>query len=226
MHDTTVAALYLDSLSNPNNKICLANSGALIAYSGQYTGRKPDWKHFVKNEIYDKINPNTQNKTISETVFRKAKMLAVDYIENISEYNNLYRQETSYIIDSYINWHPRLKCFIRFHTTNPYHALFFKNMTIACDKMHEADSINLTIYDAGVIPYDKDNEYDKEGLVGFNLRTDEIVILGTEYAGEIKKGMFTFMMYKMPLLNYLPLHSSANIGLNNDVTLFFGLSNR
>jgi len=204
--------------------ITLANSGALLAYSGQYTGRKPDWKYFVDNESYSKITPNPQNKTISEIVFQKAKADALYYIESADEYNNLYNQEKHYIIDSFINWHPQLKCRIRFHTTNPYHALFFRNMTIISDKQHQTDTIDLTIYDAGSISYIKDDNYKNDGLVGFNLQSNEIVILGTEYAGEIKKGMFTFMMYKMPLLDYLPLHSSANIGVNNDVTLFFGLS--
>ncbi|GAH07290.1 unnamed protein product [marine sediment metagenome] len=70
MQNPTVSSIYSDSLFNKNNnKLCLANSGALVAYSGQYTGRKPDWKHFVKNESYNKITPNIQNKTISCSVF-------------------------------------------------------------------------------------------------------------------------------------------------------------
>jgi len=52
-----------------------------------------------------------------------------------------------------------------------------------------------------------------------------MVILGTEYAGEMKKGIFTVMFYLMPVkYGVLTLHSSANEGKNGDVTLFFGLS--
>ena len=223
MRNPSISELYLDAISEKNN-ITIANSGAMIAYSGKYTGRKPDWKHFVNNESYNKISCNPQNKTISETVFNKAKNIAINYINSLEHYNNQYTKEKKYIIESYINWHQTIKYKVRFYTNNPYHALFFMNMTIVSDQKFSDEEINLTIYDAGSIDYPKDDDYKNEGLVGFNLETNEIVILGTQYAGEIKKGMFTFMMYKMPLLDYLPLHSSANIGENDDVTLFFGLS--
>jgi phosphoenolpyruvate carboxykinase (ATP) len=57
-----------------------------------------------------------------------------------------------------------------------------------------------------------------------HFRRGEMVILGTEYAGEMKKGILTLMMYAMPKKSLLPLHSSANVGPNGDVTFFFGLS--
>ena len=90
-------------------------------------------------------------------------------------------------------------------------------MCIPSDNVH--DTVDFTIYDSSDITY-KNNE----GLIGLNLTTNEFIIMGTQYAGEIKKGLLTYMMYKMPLIDCLPLHSSANIGRNNDVTLFFGLS--
>ena len=51
-----------------------------------------------------------------------------------------------------------------------------------------------------------------------------MVILGTEYAGEMKKGVFSVMHYLMPLDGNLTLHSGCNMGADKDVTLFFGLS--
>ncbi len=61
--------------------------------------------------------------------------------------------------------------------------------------------------------------------VAINFAEKEMVILGTEYAGEMKKGVFTVLFYEMPIKhNVLTLHSSANEGKNGDVTLFFGLS--
>ncbi|PTB69119.1 phosphoenolpyruvate carboxykinase [Trichoderma citrinoviride] len=61
--------------------------------------------------------------------------------------------------------------------------------------------------------------------VAINFAEKEMVILGTEYAGEMKKGIFTVLFYEMPIKhNVLTLHSSANEGKNGDVTLFFGLS--
>lgn len=83
-----------------------------------------------------------------------------------------------------------------------------------------------TIYNAGSFPA---NRY-TEGMtsptsVAINFAQKEMVILGTEYAGEMKKGVFTVLFYEMPIKhNVLTLHSSANEGKNGDVTLFFGLS--
>ena len=128
------------------------------------------------------------------------------------------------MIDAYINWHPTVNYKIRFYTNNPYHALFFSNMTIISNDKHELTEIDLTIYDDGLDNFPKCDDYNEDGIIAFNFETKIFVIIGTNYAGEIKKGLFTFMMYKMPLLNNLPLHSSANIGINDDVTLFFGLS--
>ena len=55
-------------------------------------------------------------------------------------------------------------------------------------------------------------------------RAREMVILGTQYAGEMKKGIFTVMHYFMPKRGILSLHSGCNVGAANDVSLFFGLS--
>lgn len=61
--------------------------------------------------------------------------------------------------------------------------------------------------------------------VAINFAVKEMVILGTEYAGEMKKGVFTVLFYEMPVKhNVLTLHSSANEGRDGDVTVFFGLS--
>lgn len=82
------------------------------------------------------------------------------------------------------------------------------------------------IYNAGSFPA---NRY-TEGMtsatsVAINFAEKEMVILGTEYAGEMKKGVFTVLFYEMPVKhNVLTLHSSANQGPNGDVTVFFGLS--
>jgi phosphoenolpyruvate carboxykinase (ATP) len=201
--------LYKNAIQS--GKYDLTDRGALVAYSGKYTGRKPDWKRIVKDKNTENICWDFNNScTLDE--FIKAKEKAVHHLkENTSK--ELYEIHTT------INWNKKYECKIRLYTNNPYHALFFKNMTIPSEKNHEEDEIEFTIYDSGDIFH-----HDEEGFVGLNLTSNEFVILGTEYAGEIKKGLLTYMMYKMPLMDCLPLHSSANIGKNNDVTLFFGLS--
>ena len=60
--------------------------------------------------------------------------------------------------------------------------------------------------------------------VAVNFRDKEMTILGTQYAGEMKKGLFGIMNYYMPLGGNLSMHASANEGVNGDTTVLFGLS--
>lgn len=94
------------------------------------------------------------------------------------------------------------------------------------EQLREYGHPDFTIYNAGPFPA---NRYTvgmtSTTTVDINFATQEMVILGTEYAGEMKKGILTVMSYLMPVkYNVLTLHSSANQGKNGDVTLFFGLS--
>lgn len=108
-----------------------------------------------------------------------------------------------------------------------YHALFMRNMLIRPSR-EELENFHpdYTIYNAGSFPANRYTEGMTSGTsVAINFAEKEMVILGTEYAGEMKKGIFTVLFYEMPIKhNVLTLHSSANEGKNGDVTLFFGLS--
>lgn len=108
-----------------------------------------------------------------------------------------------------------------------YHALFMRNMLIRPPREElEHFQPDYTIYNAGTFPANRYTEGMTSGTsVAINFAEKEMVILGTEYAGEMKKGIFTVLFYEMPIKhNVLTLHSSANEGKNGDVTLFFGLS--
>lgn len=86
---------------------------------------------------------------------------------------------------------------------------------------------DFTLFNAGEFPANRyTTGMTSETSITINFKTHEMVILGTQYAGEMKKGIFTVMHYLMPKLNVLSLHSSANISKedDNDVSLFFGLS--
>jgi phosphoenolpyruvate carboxykinase (ATP) len=108
-----------------------------------------------------------------------------------------------------------------------YHALFMRNMLIRPDRKDlEHFHPDYTIYNAGSFPANRYTEGMTSGTsVAINFAEKEMVILGTEYAGEMKKGVFTVLFYEMPVKhNVLTLHSSANEGKDGDVTVFFGLS--
>ena len=86
---------------------------------------------------------------------------------------------------------------------------------------------DFTIYNAGQFPCNRFTHYMTSSTsVDLNLARREMVILGTQYAGEMKKGLFSVMHYLMPKRQILSLHSGCNIGKDGDVALFFGLSGK
>ena len=108
-----------------------------------------------------------------------------------------------------------------------YHALFMRNMLIRPSREELAKfHPDYTVYNAGSFPANRyTTGMSSSTSVAINFAEKEMVILGTEYAGEMKKGIFTVLFYEMPVKhNVLTLHSSANQGREGDVTVFFGLS--
>lgn len=84
---------------------------------------------------------------------------------------------------------------------------------------------DFTIYNAGQFPCNRYTHYMTSSTsIDLNLGRREMVILGTQYAGEMKKGLFSVMHYLMPKRQILSLHSGCNMGKDGDVALFFGLS--
>ena len=116
---------------------------------------------------------------------------------------------------------------VRVICTRPYHALFMHNMMIrpSADGLASYGDPDYVVYNAGCCGADPTVEgVENRTSVALNFASSEFVILGTQYAGEMKKGIFTVMNYLMPKADILSMHCSANEGDEGDVTLFFGLS--
>lgn len=114
-----------------------------------------------------------------------------------------------------------------FHIQQAYHALFMHNMLIRPteEELNNFGKPDFTIFNAGAFPCNRYTSYmTSSSSVDISLSRMEMVILGTQYAGEMKKGVFTVMHYLMPKRGVLSLHSGCNVGQQGDVTLFFGLS--
>ncbi|KAG6493215.1 hypothetical protein ZIOFF_048192 [Zingiber officinale] len=93
------------------------------------------------------------------------------------------------------------------------------------EELEDFSTPDFTIYNAGQFPCNRYTHYMTTSTsIDLNLDRKEMVILGTQYAGEMKKGLFGVMHYLMPKRNILSLHSSNNMGKDGDVALFFGLS--
>ncbi|QSZ36268.1 hypothetical protein DSL72_007394 [Monilinia vaccinii-corymbosi] len=214
----SVAALYEDALVYETGS-AITSTGALTAYSGAKTGRSPLDKRIVKEQSSEKdIWWGPVNKPMTPDVWRINRERAIDYLNT---------RNRIYVVDGFAGWDEKYRIKVRVVCARAYHALFMRNMLIRPDRKDlEHFHPDYTIYNAGSFPANRYTEGMTSGTsVAINFSEKEMVILGTEYAGEMKKGVFTVLFYEMPVKhNVLTLHSSANEGKNGDVTVFFGLS--
>ncbi|OMJ26466.1 Phosphoenolpyruvate carboxykinase [ATP] [Smittium culicis] len=215
----SVARLYEDALKYEKGTV-ISNTGALITQSGRKTGRSPKDKRIaVDDETMDEIWWGPVNTQLSEHSFDVNHERAVDYLNT---------QDRVYVVDGYAGWDPKYRLKIRVVCSRPYHALFMYNMLIRppVDELENFGTPDFTILNAGKFPANRFTEgMGSETSVALSFKKRQMVILGTEYAGEMKKGIFTVMHYYMPKAGVLSLHSSVNVGTDpSDVTLFFGLS--
>lgn len=129
--------------------------------------------------------------------------------------------------DQFLNWDPNDRIKVRIVSARAYHSLFMHNMCIrpSPEELENFGTPDFTIYNAGQFPCNRYTHYMTSSTsIDLNLARREMVILGTQYAGEMKKGLFSVMHYLMPKRQILSLHSGCNMGKGGDVALFFGLS--
>jgi phosphoenolpyruvate carboxykinase (ATP) len=212
------AALYEAALRWEKGS-AIASSGALVALSGEKTGRSPKDKRIVDD-------PSTSgdvwwgdvNIKLDDHTFQINRERAIDYLNT---------REFLYCIDAFAGWEPKHRIKVRVITERAYHALFMHNMLIrpTKDELASFGEPDYVIYNAGCFPANRyTTGMTSTTSVDLNFATQEFVILGTEYAGEMKKGVFTVMNYLMPKRNVLSMHCSATEGEGGDTSILFGLS--
>ena len=197
----------------------ITSTGALVARSGDKTGRSPTDKRLVDHpDSSADIWWGDINIKLGEHTFLLNRQRARDYLNT---------HERIYVFDGYAGWDPEHQIKVRIISNRAYHALFMNNMLIRpnADELENFGDPDFVIYNAGRFPA---NPY-TEGMtsatsIDLSFEHGEMVILGSEYAGEMKKGVFTLMHYLMPRKGVLSMHCSANEGDEGDVSIFFGLS--
>lgn len=213
------AALYEAALANDSGS-AISSTGALIASSGAKTGRSPKDKRVVEHpDSKNNIWWGNVNIPFSPASHGKNRERAVAFLNSA---------EQVYVFDGYAGWDEKYRLKVRVITTRPYHALFMHNMLIRptteeLDNFGEPDYI---IYNAGQQSADTGVEGVNTGTsVSLSFEERDMVILGTEYAGEMKKGIFTVMNYLMPLKGELSMHCSATAAPGGAKSaVLFGLS--
>jgi len=211
----STAELYEHGIRNGEGAI--SAHGSLVVRTGKHTGRSPSDK-FVVREPSTRANVwwGPVNQPISEEHYDGLRARLSAYMAD----RPIYGQ------DLYIGAHHGHRRSLRVYTETAWASIFARNLFRRPPTADlEGFAPNFTIID---VPSFKANPaadgVRSETAILVHLKRMEIIIVGTEYAGEIKKSAFTVMNYLLPDEGALPMHSSVNVGKNQDPALFFGLS--
>jgi phosphoenolpyruvate carboxykinase (ATP) len=199
--------------------------GAVNVMTGVYTGRSPKDKFFVK----DATSENTvwwtseeyknDNKPVTTETWNVLKEIAVKQLSN----------KKLFVIDTFCGANENSRIKVRFIMEVAWQAHFVKNMFIRPTEEElanygEPDFVSFNASKTKVENY-KELGLNSETATVFNLTHKEQVIINTWYGGEMKKGLFSYMNYLLPLQGMASMHCSANTDLNGENTaIFFGLS--
>ncbi len=203
------------------NEGVIGHNGALMVDTGEFSGRIPKDKFIVEEDSSShNIWWGDVNRSISEQSF--------DYLYNkvIETYNHL--EKDFYVFDGFAGDDKKNKINVRMLTKKAWQSLFVNNMFIRPEQSDLERFIpDFTIINAFDVKEKdwKNFGLNSENFIVFNLKKKVAIIGGTEYAGEMKKGIFSIMHYYLPLKNVLSMHCSANVSKDlSESALFFGLS--
>ncbi len=195
----------------------LTNTGALMCTTGQYTGRSPKDRYIVRDEVTEStVDWGAVNIPFDEACFDRLHRKMRHFAEYCPAYVRYARAGAD----------PRYQLNLCILTTSAWQNLFCYNMFLRpADEEIDDFKPDFTIL---AIPEFQANPAE-DGTRGanfaiLNLKKRVILIGGTGYAGEIKKGVFSALNFLLPQQGVLSMHCSANKGRNGDVAVFFGLS--
>ena len=211
----STAALYEVAIRDSEGLI--AADGPLVVRTGKHTGRSPLDKFVVRAASSQaKIWWGEVNQPISEEHYDRLRARLVDYLAE----RDLFAQ------DCFIGAHPDHRRSLRVYTETAWASIFARNLfrRPAAEDLASFEP-NFTIINVPSFKADPTTEGTRtETAILVHLGRMEVIIVGTEYAGEIKKSAFTVMNYLMPDEGVLPMHSAVNVGAEGDSVVFFGLS--
>ncbi len=200
----------------------LTQSGAIAVDTGVFTGRSPDDKYIVRDDITRETfwwadQGQNDNKPLSAENWDGLKNIVTGQLSN----------KRLYVVDGYCGANANSRLSVRFIVEVAWQAHFVKNMFIRPGEeemegfepdfivLNGAKSTNARWREMGM---------NSENFVAFNLTQKMQLIGGTWYGGEMKKGLFSMMNYLLPLRGMAAMHCSANVSDNGETAIFFGLS--
>jgi phosphoenolpyruvate carboxykinase (ATP) len=207
-----------------NEKGFITRLGAVSIDTGVFTGRSPKDKYVVLDETTRDIiwwksekAKVSDNKPISGEIWEHCRNIAARELSG----------KRLFVVDCFCGANKNSRLSVRFIMEVAWQAHFVKNMFIRPEEeeLHEfvPDFVVLNASRATNPDWQKQG-LNSENFIMFNLSEGMMIIGGTWYGGEMKKGIFSVMNYHMPLKGIASMHCSANVGKSGDVAIFFGLS--
>jgi phosphoenolpyruvate carboxykinase (ATP) len=208
------AALVEEALARREGQ--LDSRGAMAVVTGKHTGRSPRDRFLVAGPEDEKlIQWGGPNRAMPADV---AERLAGRVREYLS-------QQTTYLVDAHACADPRYRLGVRVVADLAWHALFAQALFREPGRGTFDEETGVTILAAsGLLAEPGRDGTASETFIVLDFPRRLVLMGGTQYAGEIKKAVFTYLNYRLPAVGVLPMHCSANIGAGGDVALFFGLS--
>ncbi|WP_443945392.1 phosphoenolpyruvate carboxykinase (ATP) [Pedobacter sp. AW1-32] len=214
-YQLSAAELIQDAIKN--NEGTLSSAGALAIDTGKFTGRSPKDRFIV----YDDITENLVwwgdvNIKIDPKYFDQLFQKVTDYLS----------EKTIYVRDAHACANPDYALSVRVVTEKAFQNLFALNLFIRPSEASLVETPEWTVIAApGFMANPEVDGTRQENFSIINFSKKVILIGGTGYTGEIKKGIFSVLNFVLPVYkNILPMHCSANVGASGDTAIFFGLS--
>ena len=212
-----LAVAHLVELSLQRGESTLASNGALVALTGNRTGRSPADKFLVQEPgSQSRIDWGKVNQPLDREHFQRLHQRVIDH----------FKGRDVFVFDGFAGADPAHRLPLRVVTEQAWHALFARQLFRHVP--HEEVSRHQPQLTVLVAPYcladGASDGIKSSAFIAVDLGAGLALIGGTHYAGEIKKAVFTVMNYLMPMQGVFSMHCSANVGPDGDVGIFFGLS--
>ena len=220
-YDQLLAEETRDDLEGLERGVVTA-CGAVAVDTGAFTGRSPKDKYIVKDSttqdhLWWSDQGDNDNKAISKAVWDDLKTLVSNHLTG----------KRLFIVDAFCGANPGTRLAVRFVTEVAWQAHFVTNMFIrpSAQELAEFEPDFVVMNAASAVNADwQEHGLNSENFVAFNFTEKMQLIGGTWYGGEMKKGMFSYMNFILPLQGIASMHCSANVGEEGDTAVFFGLS--
>ena len=214
MISLNASAAYLYAQAVVRGEADVAEGGSLVVSTGAHTGRSPHDKFFVRDVTTENTVWWENTKALSRAQFQALKQDFLAHAKN----SQLFIQDLIAGADPLHELPTRVIC------ENAWHALFSQHLLIAptdyAGFAPELTIIDLPSFRACPARHGTAGQT----VIAIDIANRLVLIGGTQYAGEIKKAVFTVLNYLLPVKGVLPMHCSANVGASGDTTVFFGLS--